>query len=143
MSARTGGNIILLVEDDSGYAFVLRRLLKINGFTDPVIWTKDGSEAMDWLRCTGNYHDRDGSLFPAFVLSDVKMPGVNGYELLRLIRADKLTAKLPVIIMSSVMNDSVIQKCFENGANGCMEKSADGCWVAQELRRILGSLCQL
>lgn len=117
--------IILLVEDNSDDRILTLRALKKSKVTNEVIVVEDGAEALDYLFCTGTYAGRpDGSL-PQLVLLDLKLPKVDGLEVLRRLRADARTRLLPVVILTTSNEGHDIRTSYEYGANSYIRKSVD------------------
>jgi two-component system, response regulator len=117
--------VILLVEDNPrDEALTLRALQKSNIVNDVVV-TRDGVEALDYLLCTGAYADRDATVMPQLVLLDLKLPKVNGLEVLRKIRAEECTRRLPVVIFTSSSEEEDMIKSYDLGANSYVRKPVD------------------
>src|SRR5829696_10042264 len=92
---------ILLVENNADDELLTRRTLKKNNIFNDVVVARDGAEALDYLFATGTYEGRDPSIMPQVVLLDLKLPKVDGLEVLRRIRANERTKLLPVVILTS------------------------------------------
>src|SRR6266699_3773311 len=97
--------IILLVEDNADDETLTLRALKKNNISNQVIVARDGAEALDFLFGTGQYTGGDTKLSPQVVLLDLKLPKVDGLEVLRRLRADEGTKLLPVVILTSSNED--------------------------------------
>src|SRR5437588_5941600 len=93
--------VILLVEDNPDDQVLTRRALKKNNILNEIVVAQDGVEALDYLLGTGAYAGRDTGTMPAIVLLDLKLPKVEGLEVLRRLRADERTRVLPVVILTS------------------------------------------
>ena len=91
---------ILLVEDSGADAEMTIRSLKRRGLANQLVWVKDGAEALDFIYCTGAFAGRRNG-HPRLVLLDIKMPKVDGIEVLRRIKADERTRSIPVVILTS------------------------------------------
>jgi len=116
---------ILLIEDNpDDEALTLRAFNKLQ-IPNQVVITRDGVEAVDYLFCTGVYAERDKADIPAIILLDLKLPRIDGLEVLRRIRADSRTALLPVIILSTSTEPRDIQQAYLLGANSYIRKPVD------------------
>ena len=117
--------IILLVEDNpDDEALTLRALKKCN-IANEVIAARDGVEALDYLFGTGKYATRDVSELPALVLLDLKLPKVDGIEVLRRLRADPRTELLPIVILTSSKEERDLITSYKLGANSYICKPVD------------------
>ncbi len=117
--------VILLVEDNPDDEALTLRAFKIKKIPNEVVVVRDGAEAIDYLFATGPYAGRDGSVMPALVLLDLKLPKVSGFEVLRRIRADERTKFLRVIILTSSKEDQDIINGYNLGANSYVRKPVD------------------
>ena len=113
---------ILLVEDNPDDEALTLRALRQNHIANPVVIAHDGAEALDYLFTTGKYAGRDMDDLPAVILLDIKMPKVNGLEVLRRLRADKRTHLLPVVIVTSSDEEQDILQSYNLGANSYVRK---------------------
>jgi len=116
---------ILLVEDNPCDAELALRTLRQRNLANTVVHAKDGQEALDWLFGTGDFVSRDTNLRPTFVLLDLKLPKVDGMEVLRAIRADPRTALLPVVVMTSSAEERDVFESYKLGANSYVVKPLD------------------
>lgn len=113
---------ILLIEDNPNDAeLTIRALQKIN-LANEVIHLKDGAEGLDYLFCMGKYEHRDIRDIPRVILLDLKMPKVDGIEVLKRIKSDSATRFIPVIILTSSNEDPDVRNCYELGANSYIVK---------------------
>jgi CheY-like chemotaxis protein len=113
---------ILLAEDNPDDEALTLRALRQNHIANPVIVAHDGAEALDYLFATGQYAGRDINDLPAVVLLDLKMPKVDGLEVLRRIRADERTRIQPVVIVTSSDEEQDIMQSYDLGANSYVRK---------------------
>jgi CheY-like chemotaxis protein len=117
--------VILLVEDNpSDVGLTQRALAKSRGANELVV-SEDGQEALDYLFGSGKYAGRDVSEIPALVLLDLKLPRVDGLEVLRQIRADQRTHRLPVVIMTTSKEEQDVAQGYDLGANSYIRKPVD------------------
>jgi two-component system response regulator len=117
--------LILLVEDNPDDAELTLLALQENGVLNEVIWVKDGVEALDFLFRTGAYAERDPKELPQLVLLDLKMPRMDGIEVLRRIRSEPSTRLLPVVILTTSAEDSDRLNGYLLGANSYIRKPVD------------------
>jgi len=117
--------VILLVEDNPrDEALTLRALEKSNVVND-VIVAHDGVEALDYFFGTGTHTDRDTTVMPQLILLDLKLPKVDGLEVLRKIRAEERTRRLPVVVFTSSTEEEDMIKSYNLGANSYVRKPVD------------------
>lgn len=116
---------ILLIEDNSNDAELTIRALKKNKITSSIIHVGDGASALDFLFGKGTFANRDTSLQPKIILLDLKMPKVDGIEVLHKIKTDVLTKKIPVVVFTSSKETSDLEKAYSNGANSYIVKPVD------------------
>ena len=117
--------IILLVEDNPDDELLTLMAFKDNNITNEVIIARDGEEALDYLFGTGRYQDRDMNILPQVVLLDLKLPKVDGLEVLQTIRSNPITKLLPVVILTSSKEEIDILKSYQLGANSYIRKPVD------------------
>lgn len=113
---------ILIVEDSMDDANLTIRSLKKNNVANNMFHVKDGAEALDFLFAKGAYAERTTAAMPKLILLDLKMPKVNGLEVLEKIKSDNNTKSIPVVILTSSQEDPDIKKCYELGANSYVTK---------------------
>jgi two-component system response regulator len=116
---------ILLVEDNPDDAALTVHALETNKLSNTLVIARDGVEALDYLFCTGIHAERNPSEFPAVVLLDLKLPRIDGLEVLRRIRADARTRLLPVVILTSSNEEEDRIKGYALGANSYVRKPVD------------------
>lgn len=116
---------ILLVEDNPDDELLTLMAFKDNNIKNEVIIARDGEEALDYLFGTGKYKDRNSKLLPQIILLDLKLPKVDGLEVLKQIRSNALTKLLPVIILTSSKEDMDIINSYQLGANSYIRKPVD------------------
>jgi CheY-like chemotaxis protein len=117
-------NHILLVEDDPQDVQLMLAALEQHHLAERVFVVHDGAEALDYLYCRGEFAHRTRS-HPVLVLLDLKMPKINGLEVLKTIKADKLLKSIPVVVLSSSRETSDLAECYQHGVNGYVVKAVD------------------
>jgi two-component system, response regulator len=128
--------IILLVEDDADDEALTLRALKQNRIHNQVMIARDGVEALDFLFARGEYAGRDTNVLPQVVLLDLKLPKIDGLEVLRRIRANELTRRLPVVILTSSNEEQDRVSGYDLGANSYVQKPVDFGQFAEAVRQL-------
>ena len=121
---QSGAVDVLLVEDNAQDAELAIRVLRKHSLADRLLWLEDGVQAVDFLFARGKYAGRTLAP-PRVVLLDLKLPKVDGFEVLRAIKADERTRAIPVVILTSSNQDCDIRQAYALGANGYTVKSVD------------------
>ena len=116
---------ILLVEDNPDDVDLTLRALRQYNVSNEISVVRDGAEALDYLFATGAYADRDTSALPAVVILDLKLPKVDGLEVLQRMRADERTALTPVVILTSSKEERDMINGYKFGANSYVQKPVD------------------
>ena len=114
--------MILLVEDNPDDEALTIRALQKNNIRNKVAIVRDGAEALDFLFCSGAYAGRDPNDVTQVVLLDLKLPKVDGLEVLRRIRANERTSILPVVVLTSSKDEQDLLESYKNGANSYVRK---------------------
>ena len=117
--------MILLVEDNPDDEALTLRAFKKNHIENKIFIVRDGAEALDFLFCTGIYADRDPHEMPQVTLLDLKLPKVDGLEVLRRLRADERTHTLPIVILTSSNEEKDVVDGYKLGANSYVRKPVD------------------
>ncbi len=117
--------IILLVEDNPNDVELTKRALTKNKVLNKVIVAEDGVEALDYLFGTGSYEGKEPNPLPTIVLLDLKLPRVDGLEVLKAIRENKRTKHLPVVILTSSKEDHDLLESYDLGCNSYIRKPVD------------------
>ena len=116
---------ILLVEDNPDDEALTLRALKQNNFVNEVIVARDGVEALDYLFRRGVHANRDNNQHPALILLDLKLPKIDGLEVLRQLRSDERLKLLPVVILTSSKEEQDLVNSYRLGANSYIRKPVD------------------
>ncbi|MBY0524237.1 MAG: response regulator [Gemmataceae bacterium] len=116
--------VILLAEDDEGHAYLVRQNLQDSGIANDLVHVKDGQEALDFIRCVGDYRDRTPN-GPLLLLLDINMPRVDGVEVLRQLKADPKTEQLPVIMLTTTDDPREIKRCYALGCSSYVTKPVE------------------
>jgi two-component system, response regulator len=127
---------ILLVEDSPEDAELTIRALRRNKIAHEIQVVEDGVEALDFLFCRGSHGDRSFSHPPKLVLLDLKLPKVDGLEVLQAIRADERTRAIPVVIFTSSKQQKDVIKGYKLGVNAFVQKPVDFEQFGEAIRQI-------
>lgn len=127
---------ILLVEDNPDDEVLTLRALRKHNIASEITVARDGVEALDFLFAAGAHGGRDAASMPSLVLLDLKLPKVDGLEVLRRIRSDERTRLLPVVIFTSSNEEQDILECHTLGANSYIRKPVDFNQLSEALRLI-------
>lgn len=127
--------LIVLAEDDDGHASLVQRNLERAGLANSVQRLRDGQETLDFLRGEGAYADRNTNQ-SLLVLLDIKMPRVDGVEVLRQLKADPRTALIPVIMLTTTDDPREIQRCYQLGCSVYVTKPVDYQGFVEAIKRL-------
>ena len=116
---------ILLVEDNPDDEALTLRALKKHNFSHTVDVVHDGAEALDYIFCKGTYADKDSSNIPQLVLLDIKLPKIDGLEVLKTIRESEEFKHIPIVMLTTSTEESDIITSYDNGANSFIRKPVD------------------
>jgi len=116
---------ILVVEDNPRDAELTLRALKKNNLANNILTAQDGAEALDFLFCRGKFEKRSFSNPPKVVLLDLKLPKVSGIEVLKIVKGDKRTMHIPIVIVTSSKEEPDMKQAYELGANSYVVKPVD------------------
>jgi two-component system response regulator len=120
-----GERVILLVEDNPDDEALTLRALSKNNIANQVIVARDGAEALDYLFGTGEHKGRNVAHQPQLILLDLKLPKIDGLEVLKRLRSDHRTKHVPVVVLTSSMEQRDIVACYDDGANSYIRKPVD------------------
>ena len=116
---------VLLAEDNPSDAELALRAFRKSNFANKVHWVKDGEEALEYVMCTGQYADRDPNHPPRLLLLDLKMPKVDGIDVLRRIKSEERFKTIPVVIMTSSNEERDVVESYRLGVNSYIVKPVD------------------
>lgn len=116
---------ILLVEDNPTDAELCIRALKKSNLANKLVWVKDGAEALDFIFAKGAYSGRNGLTVPKVILLDLRLPKVDGMEVLRQIKADERTRTIPVVVLTSSKEDRDVAQSYQLGVNSFISKPVE------------------
>ena len=127
---------ILLVEDNPDDVTLTLKALEQNNVANRVEVVTDGAEALDYLFCTGKFADRDVGAIPAVVLLDLRLPKIDGLEVLKRLRADDRTNILPIVILTSSKEEQDMITGYKLGANSYIQKPVDFTRFTEAVRQL-------
>ena len=127
---------ILLVEDNPDDEALTLRAFKQNNIKNHVVVAHDGVEALDFLFGTGSHQGRDMSVQPQVILLDLKLPKLDGLEVLKRLRADARTQCLPVVILTSSKEEQDLVQSYHHGANSYIRKPVDFTQFIEAVRQL-------
>lgn len=114
--------VILLVEDNPDHVLLIKRALELNNILNEVRVVEDGQEALDYLYRQGKYADPESAPRPGLILLDIKLPKVDGLDVLRRIKSDPILKMIPIIMLTSSEQEADIVRSYVNGANSYVVK---------------------
>ncbi len=125
---------ILLVEDNQDDEDLTLRAFKTNNISNRIIVVRDGAEALDYLFGEGAYAGRDLSMMPTLILLDLNLPKIDGFEVLKRVRADSRTRRLPIIILTTSHEQEEVFRAYESGCNSYVRKPVDSAQFRDAVR---------
>jgi two-component system response regulator len=128
--------VILLVEDNPDDEALTLRALRKNNIRNEVVVAHNGAEALDYLFGAGTHANRDMSILPQIILLDLKLPKIDGLEVLRRLRADERTSLLPVVILTSSKEEQDLINGYKLGANSYIRKPVDFVQFTEAVRQL-------
>lgn len=127
---------ILLVEDNADDVELTLRAFEKSTVVNEIVVVRDGEDALDYLFTSGPYLGRGPEAVPEVVLLDLKLPKVDGLEVLRRMRSDERTRRLPVVVLTSSSEESDIIRSYDLGANSFVRKPVDFAQFKQAARQL-------
>lgn len=130
------GKIVLLVEDNPDDEALTRRAFKKNHINNTIVAVRDGMEALDYLFCRGQHANRSPRATPSIIFLDLKLPKVDGLEVLREIRRNEHTKLLPVVVLTSSKHERDLIESYSLGANSYIRKPVDFSQFCETIRQL-------
>jgi CheY-like chemotaxis protein len=127
---------IVVVEDDDGHATLIERNLKRAGLSNPIVRLRDGQEALDYFFGNGTQARFQAADADAVLLLDINMPRVDGIDVLRRLKADPRTAKVPTIMLTTTDDPREIERCYQLGCNVYVTKPVEYDAFMEAIRRL-------
>ncbi|MDP2180410.1 response regulator [Methylicorpusculum sp.] len=127
---------ILLVEDNPSDVSLTRRALVKNSISNSLVVAEDGQDALDYIFCNGEYSTRNFSDLPILILLDLKLPKIGGLEVLRRLRADPRTRRIPVVILTSSGQEEDITAGYDCGTNSYIRKPVNFTDFAETIKQL-------
>jgi two-component system, response regulator len=128
--------VILLVEDNPSDIDLTKRALEKGRISNELIVAQDGAEALEYLFCTGAYAKRDSSQVPTLILLDLNLPNIGGLEVLRRIRENPKTRRIPVVILTSSKEEQDLAASYDLGVNSYIRKPVDFFQFAKAIEQL-------
>jgi CheY-like chemotaxis protein len=132
----TSSRTILMIDDNPDFVVLARRAFAKANIANPIVVAEDGAEALDYLFTTGAWAGRGPESKPVLVLLDLKLPRVGGLEVLRQLRADPRTKRLPVVILTSSVEEQDVIRGYDLGCNSYIRKPIDFVQLAETMRQL-------
>jgi CheY-like chemotaxis protein len=117
--------VILVVEDDPAHAEIIRRNFEASRLANRLLAVEDGQAALDYLNREGKYNDADKFPMPNLILLDLRLPLVDGLEVLKIIKSDRKLTTIPVVILTTSSDEADMVKAYEHHANSFLVKPVD------------------
>ncbi|RYZ92283.1 MAG: response regulator [Proteobacteria bacterium] len=130
------GSTILLVEDNEQDEVLTVRALKRHNINNPIVITRDGEEALDYLFGRGKFEENGAAAKPHLILLDLKLPKVDGLQVLREIRNNPITRSFPVVVLTTSKEDSDILTAYDLGTNAYVRKPVDFTEFSDAIRQL-------
>ena len=136
MSNVSNDRVILLVEDNAKDEELTLRALKKSNVLNPVVVTRDGAEALDYLFARGDHANRDPAAMPQVILLDLKLPKIDGFGVLKALRANEFTKLIPVVVLTSSLEEQDLIRSYSLGANSYVRKPVDFAQFLEAARQL-------
>jgi two-component system, response regulator len=120
-----GKQLILIIEDSDDDFFATKRAFKKAGLLNPIRRCSNGDQAVDYLFRRGEFASPDAAPRPSIILLDLNLPGVDGRDVLRMVKSDQELRKIPVIVLTTSNASQDIERCYADGANTYIRKPVD------------------
>ena len=133
---RPGRYTVLIVEDDIDYAALVLRALQDAAIGVDVAWTRDGADALDYLRQRGRYRDAGAARRPDLILLDINLPKVCGSDVLRAVKADARLRTIPIVVLTTSADDGDVRDSYGHGANSFITKPVRFTELATTVRNL-------
>ena len=130
-----GDVTILLAEDDPGHARLIEKNLQRANITNEIVFASDGQQALDYLFGEGDYAGQQRAL-PLLVLLDLNMPVIDGYQVLKRMKADDRTKRIPVIVLTTTDDLKEVSRCYDLGCNAYLTKPVDYSQFSDVIRKM-------
>ncbi len=127
---------ILIVEDDPTHQLLIRTTLEENGVHNPIIEADDGDDALDFIFGRGRHADRPDNQVPGLIFLDLKMPRVDGFEVLATLKSNEVTKRIPVIVITTSPAKSDIDRSYALGANAYVTKPIQTADLTEKLKSL-------
>ena len=139
----TNTQTILLVEDNPDDIELTRRAFEKQNATDKLVVAENGIEALDYLFATGSHAERDISVMPSLILLDLKLPQMDGFEVLRRLRDDERTKLIPVVVLTSSDQDIDLIESYNLGCNSYLRKPTSFAKFIEDLQMLVSYWLQM
>ena len=136
MSNVSADRVILLVEDNPKDEELTLRALKKSNVLNPVVIAREGVEALDYMFARGAHANRDPAAMPQVILLDLKLPKIDGLEVLKALRANEFTKLLPVVVLTSSVEEQDLISSYSLGANSYVRKPVDFAQFLEAVRQL-------
>lgn len=130
------GAVILIVEDDASHRLLIRKTFENHSVKNRIMEAEDGQQALDYVYGRGQYSDRTAYPYPDLILLDIKMPKVDGFEVLKTLKTDTTTRHIPIIMLTTSSREEEIARGYDYGANAYITKPVDFAAFSEKIKNI-------